>query len=99
MKTGLYFAIIFNWRQRGASASLFTSPNVRRLSVPALAMVKKEAEREAMATEVFHHLSPSFRSSTGVQIRPKKMTAIWKVDSKWASLYKTLVIKPYISHI
>ena len=90
MKTRLNFAIIFNWRQRGALASLSSSPNVRRLYVPALATMKKEVEREAMAIEVFHPLSSRLMSSTGVQIRPKKMTAIWKVDSNWASLIRKI---------
>ena len=86
MKTGLNFAIIFNCWQSEISAILFSSPNVRKFSVLALPMVKKELEREMMATEVFHHLSSSLRSSAGVQKRAKKMTAIWNVDSNWASL-------------
>ena len=86
MKTGLNFAIIFICWKSEMLVILFFSPKVRRFSMPALLMVKKELEREAMATEVCHDLSSSLRSSAGVQKRTKKMTAIWKVDSNWASL-------------
>ena len=86
MSTGLILAIIFNCEQSGASVIMFSFPNVRKFSAAALVMVKKEEQREAMAIEVCHPWSSSLRSSTGVQIRPKKMMPIWKADSNWASL-------------
>ena len=85
-KTGLNFAINFNCWKSEILAILFSSPKVRRFSMPALLMVKKELQREMIATRVLHHLSSSLRTSAGVQKRPKKMMAIWKDDSNWASL-------------
>ena len=78
-KTGLIFAIMVNCSQKVALVILFSLPKVRKFSVEALAIVMKEQEREAMATHVL-------KSSLGVQMRAKKMMAIWKADSNCASL-------------
>ena len=78
-KTKLIFAIIVNCSQKVALLILFSLPKVRKFSVEALAMVMKEQEREAMATHVL-------RSSLGLQMRAKKMMAIWKPDLNCASL-------------
>ena len=78
-KTGLIFAIMVNCSQKVALVILFSLPKVRKFSVEALAIVMKEQEREAMATHVL-------KSSLELQMRAKKMMAIWKADSNCASL-------------
>ena len=46
MKIGLYFATIFNLSSREALVILSSFPKVKRFSVPAFPMVKKEVTRE-----------------------------------------------------
>ena len=91
-KTGLNFVISFNFWRNEISAILFSLPNVRKFSTPPLPIVKNEQQREVMATEACHQVetSPTLRLSAGVQMTAKKIMAIWKADSYWASLKRKI---------
>ena len=92
-KTGLNFVIIFSFWRKERSAILFSLlPNVRKFSTPPFPIVKNEQQREVMAWEDCHQVetSPTLRASAGVQMRAKKIIAIWKADSYWASLKRQI---------
>ena len=91
-KTGLNFVISFSFWRVETPAILFSFPNVRKFSTPPFPIVKKEQQREMMATNDCHQVEawPTLRSSAGVQMVAKKIMAIWKADSYWASLERKI---------